>query len=117
MNRRVSRHQMSLPSAVFLDTSVFAGQQYNFSSTAIASFIPVAKKHALTLLLPDPTEREIVRQIRERSKEALKALDEARRRAPFLAKWKHFPPMSLDGADWEVMRIAMVEWHDFLEAV
>ena len=107
---------MSLPSAVFLDTSVFAGQQYNFSSTALASFIPVAKKQALKLLLPDPTEREIVRQIRERSKEALKALDEARRRAPFLAKWKHFPPrMSLHITDWEVMRIAMAEWQEFLK--
>jgi len=108
--------EMSLPSAVFLDTSVFAGQQYNFSSTALASFIPVSKKHALKLLLPDPTEREIVRQIRERSQDALKALDEARRRAPFLAKWKHFPSrMSLHIPDWEVMRIAMAEWQEFLK--
>ena len=107
---------MSLPSAVFLDTSIFAGQQYNFSSTALASFIPVAKKHGLTLLLPDPTEKEIVRQIRERSQDALKALDQARRRAPFLAKWKHFPPqMTLNISDWEVMRVAMEEWRVFLK--
>src|SRR6266478_4076067 len=107
---------MSFPTAVFLDTSVLAGQQYNFESTALKTFIPVAKSRSLKLLLPDPTEREIVRQIRERSQEALKALDEARRRAPFLAKWKHFPPrMSLHITDWEVMRIAMAEWQEFLK--
>ena len=106
---------MSLPSAVFLDTSIFAGQQYNFSSTALASFIPVAKNKALKLLLPDPTEREVIRQIRERSQEALKALDGARRSAPFLSKWKHFPPRITSSiTDWEVMQIAMTEWREFL---
>jgi predicted nucleic acid-binding protein len=106
---------MSLPTAVFLDTSVLAGQQYNFGSAALTTFIPLAKKHGLSLLLPEPTESEIVRQIRERSKEALKALEDARRRAPFLAKWKHFPPTQKDYiTDWEVMRVAMAEWQEFL---
>lgn len=107
---------MSLPSAVFLDTSVLAGQQYNFGSAALTTFIPLAKKHALSFLLPEPTESEIVRQIRDRSKEALKALEDARRRAPFLAKWKHFPPTQTQyTTDWEVMRVAMAEWQDFLK--
>ena len=106
---------MSLPTAVFLDTSVLAGQQYNFGSAALTTFIPLAKKHALSLLLPDPTESEIVRQIRDRSKEALKALEDARRKAPFLAKWKHFPPTQKNSiTDWEVMQVAMTEWQDFL---
>jgi len=107
---------MSLPTAVFLDTSVLAGQQYNFGSTALKTFIPLAKKHALNLLLPEPTESEIVRQIRDRSKEALKALEDARRKAPFLSKWKHFPPtQSYHMTDWEVMRVAMAEWQEFLK--
>lgn len=107
---------MSLPSVVFLDTSVLAGQQYNFSSTALTTFIPLAERHALKLLLPEPTESEVVRQIRERSQDALKALEDARRRAPFLAKWKHFPPkQTAYMADWEVMRIAMTEWEEFLK--
>lgn len=106
---------MSLPSAVFLDTSVLAGQQYNFASTAIKSFIPLAKKHALKLLLPDPTESEIKRQIRDRSKEALLALEEARRKAPFLSKWKHYPPkQSYYMTEWEVTKVAMEEWNTFL---
>lgn len=107
---------MSLPTAVFLDTSVLAGQQYNFSSTALTTFIPVAKKHSLKFLLPEPTEGEIVRQIRERSQEALKALEDARRKAPFLAKWKHFPPKQIAHmTDWEVMLIATGEWAEFLK--
>jgi PIN domain len=107
---------MSLPNAVFLDTNVLAGQQYNFKSTSLTTFIPLAKKRALSLLLPEPTESEIVRQIRDRSKEALKALEDARRRAPFLAKWKHFPStQTSDATNWEVMQLAMTEWHVFLK--
>ncbi|WP_202729989.1 PIN domain-containing protein [Achromobacter xylosoxidans] len=107
---------MSLPTAVFLDTSVLAGQQYNFSSAALTTFIPLAKKHDLKLLLPEATESEVVRQIRERSQEALKALEDARRRAPFLSKWKHFPPKQTSYmTDWEVMRIAKTEWEEFLK--
>ena len=106
---------MSMPSAVFLDTSILAGQNYNFLSTAIAIFVPVAKKHALKFLLPHPTELEITRQIQHHSLEAIKILDEARKLAPFLAKWKQFPPrMSMPGTGNEVTRIAMKEWTEFL---
>ncbi len=107
---------MAFPNAVFLDTSVLAGQQYNFASAALSSFTPVAAKHKLTLLLPDPTEREIHRQIDERSREALAALDSARRRAPFLAKWKHFPAAVAEArANWEVRGVALKELDAFLK--
>jgi hypothetical protein len=106
---------MSTPSAVFLDTSVLAGQQYNFASTALKTFIPVARKAGLKFLLPDPTEREIKRQIRARAQEALDALEVARRRAPFLEKWTSFPKSARPTLDtWEVTRIATNEWHSFL---
>jgi len=105
---------MSLPKAAFLDTNVFAGQQYNYSSAVLTSFIPVAKIANLKILLPDPTSREIARQIKERSAEALKALEDARRKAPFLSKWKHFPPKHASFAQWEVGRVAQAEWNQFL---
>jgi PIN domain len=108
---------MSTPTAVFLDTSVLAGQQYNFASTALSTFIPVAKKAGLKFLLPDPTEREVRRQIRARAQEALDALEVARRRAPFLAKWKSFPKSAQPSIDnWEVTRIATNEWNAFLSS-
>lgn len=108
---------MSLPTSVFLDTSVLAGQQYNFASAALASFVPVAAKHSLTFLLPDPTEREIRRQIEERSQDALNALEEARRRAPFLAKWEHFPQKTSTAlaSNWRVRHVAFQEWNAFLD--
>ena len=105
---------MSLPKAAFLDTSVFAGQQYNFTSAVLTSFVPVAQTAGLRILLPDPTSREIARQIKERSAEALKALDDARRKAPFLSKWKHFPPKQTSLAQWELRQIANTEWSQFL---
>ena len=106
---------MTLPQSIFLDTSVFAGQQYNFGSIALSSFVEVAKEKGLSLLLPAPTESEIERQIKSRSDEALKALEEARRKAPFLKKWKHWPekPAS-EHPEWEVKSIAVQEWREFL---
>lgn len=105
---------MSVPKAVFLDTCVFAGQNYNFSSALFTSFIPVARQSKLKILLPDPTAREVRRQINERSKEALKVLEDARRKAPFLSKWKDFPPKQTVWAEWDVRRVADSEWNDFL---
>lgn len=106
---------MTHPKAVFLDTCVFAGQQYNFNSAVIRSFVPAAKAAEIKLLLPDPTAREIARQIKERSDDALKALDNARRKAPFLSKWKHFPKHENNSSKWEVGRVAHREWNDFLQ--
>ena len=70
---------MSIPTAVFLDTSILDGQQYNFESTALSTFVPVCKERGLTLLPPEPTENEIERHIRQRSSDALAALADARR--------------------------------------
>jgi len=103
------------PTAAFLDTSIFAGQGYNFSSVALASFVPVAKAHGISLLLPDATEREVKRHIRTRAEEALRALEDARRKAPFLTKWRHFPHASISSKHtWEVTEVAMDEWRSFL---
>lgn len=103
------------PSAVFLDTSIFAGQSYNFSSTALASFVPVGSARKIPLLLPDATEREVKRHIRTRAGESLLALQEARRKAPFLAKWRHFPKASVDSRNtWEMTQVALDEWKAFL---
>jgi hypothetical protein len=107
---------MSLPTAVFLDTSILDAQQYNFASTAVSTFVATCQKRNVTLLvLPDPTEREIRRHIAERSDEALQALKKARTQAPFLAKWKGFPAEpSPDSTKWEGEFVAEMEWKAFL---
>jgi hypothetical protein len=109
-----------LPTAVFLDTSILAGQNYNFESKVLSTFIPVAKQRGLKFLLPAPTEQEVIRQINVRSTDALEALARAKREAPFLAKWRHFPPitpraLSHPAASWEVQEVATQEWQGFLK--
>jgi hypothetical protein len=108
---------MSFPTAFFLDTSVLDGQQYNFASAAFSVFVPIAPERKLLLLLPDPTKREVMRHIAERSADALRALADARRRAPFLSKWSQFPKASENQwhTNWEVNRIATSEWETFLK--
>lgn len=104
-----------MPTAVFLDTSVLAGQQYNFASTALQTFVPAATKNKLKLILPDSMEREVKRQMRDRSQEALVAFETARKKAPFLAKWSNFPKRVHPSQEsWEITRIATAEWDDFL---
>jgi len=79
---------MSIPTAVFLDTSVLDSQQYNFQSTALSTFVPACAKRGVKLLLPDPTEREVKRHLRERAAETMNTVEAARRKAPFLAKFR-----------------------------
>jgi hypothetical protein len=109
---------MSIPTAVFLDTSILDAQQYNFRSTALSTFVPACLARSVRLLMPDPTEREIKRHIRERSLQALEALESARRKAPFLAKWPRLQQAAGRSAkveEFEVHRIASQQWTEFLK--
>jgi len=108
---------MSIPTAVFLDTSVFDSQQYNFRSTTLTTFLSACVTRSLMLLLPDPTEREIKRHLRERIGEVLTAVENARRKAPFLAGLKGFgrefstPELEV----FEAETLANREWAAFLK--
>jgi hypothetical protein len=106
---------VSIPTAIFLDTNILDGQNYNFGSVIFTSFVTLAKAKNLRLVLPDPTKREVQRHIRKRSLDAIRALQQAKRVAPFLAKWTHFPKLKdTTGGEWEVHRIATREWIEFL---
>jgi len=106
---------MSLPTAFFLDTSIFDGQHYNFQSTAISSFIPVAKKHGLICLLPDITEKEVRRHIDDRISEVIRAFENIHKRASFLSTSKYYPPNTSSFlSKWEMGEIARNVWESFL---
>ncbi|MEQ1896072.1 MAG: PIN domain-containing protein [Vicinamibacterales bacterium] len=107
---------MSVPTAVFLDTSILDSQQYNFQSTALSTFATSCATRAVKLLLPDPTEREIERHIRDRTREALSTLEAARRKAPFLAKWRGLSPQfnSPKIEEFDAQQAAIAEWRTFL---
>ena len=107
---------MSVPTTIFIDTSILDEQNYNFSSVAISAFVEALKAQEMTLLLPDPTRREIERHIDGRSQEVVKALEKAKRRAPFLKKWKDWPVKSGNLAlDYELSKIVNDEWNSFLK--
>lgn len=104
---------MSIPTAVFLDTSVFDGQSYNFSSVAFSTFAAACKDRKLTLLLPDPTEREVNRHLDDLSADAVALIEKARRTAPFVAQWKGFPPRDIRPRD--LYFVGLGEWQSFLK--
>lgn len=82
---------MLSPNNIFIDTSIFVHGAFNFASSAFASFSKAASGKNLTLLMPDPTEREIRKHIVLNAHEALNALREAKRKAPFVHKWEQWP--------------------------
>lgn len=70
----------------------------------------------MILLLPDPTRREIERHIEDRSQEVIKVLEQARRKAPFLKKWKAWPvKRGNPRLGYKLRKIANDEWNRFLK--
>ena len=105
-------------SAVFLDTSIFDGQNYNFGSQAFVAFLKVFKDIDIPLLLPDPIEREIRRHLRQRAIEAIDHLETARRKAPFIAEWPRFPKdLNLEDDTAQLQALADAAFEKFLKEV
>lgn len=82
---------MSTPTTIFIDTSIFDESAYNLNSASFKAFRSLAATQNLRLLMPDPTAREIRRHIRERSHVAVKSIEDAARRAPFLRQLHNWP--------------------------
>jgi len=91
---------MSIPTTIFIDTSVFDESAYNLYSTRFKAFISLGETLNLKLLIPDPTSREVKRHIRERSKAAVKSLENAVRHTPFLSQLSNWP---LSGTNSETL--------------
>jgi hypothetical protein len=105
---------MSCPKALFIDTSVFDRQNYNFRSEAIAALIKGVKGNGFMLLLPDPTEREVKRHIETRVEEACAALESAKRKSPLLSQWQGWPAdIGSPRLKLEFRKLAAKEWEAF----
>ena len=87
---------MNTPKTIFIDTSIFDKLAYNFRSTKLETIRSLGKKLHLKLLIPDPTEREIKRHIADRSESAVKSLEAAARRAPFLTQLDSWPLKNIE---------------------
>jgi hypothetical protein len=104
---------MSVPTIIFVDTSIVHGQAYNFQSKAINLFLAAAGKGKLTLLLPDATYREIRKHLSARADAAIASLKSAYKHAPFLLKSDKWPTMPGFAASWELFTIGVKEWEGF----
>jgi hypothetical protein len=82
---------MSTPKTIFLDTNIFDKNQYIFSSTEFTALLTAFPEGTLTLLLPDPTSRELARHISDKAEEMIRALTKARKEAPFVLKLPLWP--------------------------
>lgn len=82
---------MNIPPTIFIDTSIFDESAYNLNSAKFKAFRSLAENINLKLLIPDPIDREIRRHIRERSQTAVKSLEDAAKRAPFLRQLSNWP--------------------------
>jgi hypothetical protein len=102
---------MSCPRVIFIDTSVFDSQKYNFSSNAIEPFLKAVSRD-FTLLVPDPVEREITRHIRDRCSELCKKLDKLESEYPFVSKWKEWPERHLFSE--HAQDVLKKDWERFL---
>ena len=113
---------MSVPTTLFIDTSIFYEAGYNFEAARVVAFKEAINGIDLTLLMPDPTSREIHRHISDRSASAVKSLEGAARRAPFLYKLSSWPlngtnPTRLKSQIEEIANQALSSFLDLFQVV
>lgn len=65
---------MPAPDFICIDTNIFDGVKYNFSSKSIEALVHAVRKKPKTLLLPLPLKQEVNRHIREEAKAAINAV-------------------------------------------
>jgi len=108
---------LSVPSTIFIDTSIFDEAAYNFEAASVAAFIKALGNNNFTLLMPDPTKREIRRHLKDRAAAAAKSLEDAARRAPFIRKLSNWPLAGTDAGNlkFEILRIANRDYDEFLK--
>lgn len=107
---------MSVPTTVFIDTSIFDESAYNFESASMTAFKNSIADQEITLLMPDPTLREIRRHMEEKTEAAVRTLESAARKAPFLRKLENWllADQSPEMLRYKLGKIAKVEFDDFL---
>jgi len=107
---------MSVPSVIFIDTSVIDATGYNFDSEKVKAFISAGKSKQITVLMPMTTEAEIRRHIKQNVDSSLGALADVQRKVPFIRKWSWWPAKAnLVSQGAELHRMAVHEWETFIK--
>lgn len=107
------------PNAVFLDASVFDGQNYKYDSRKFKDFLKQRFDKQLEFLLPHPTELEIRRHAKQRADVAISSIRQAVVQGPFLRKLDNFAGYELMKDTFEniVRELAQRELDAFLRSV
>lgn len=86
---------MSVPKAIFLDTSVIEAQRFNFESPVMVAFADACKKHQRVVLLPEVTRAEIERHITKEVTDAVAEITRVVSSTAIMRNWSLFPkPMT-----------------------
>ncbi len=101
---------------IFLDTSIFDRQNYNFNSREFTLLKEQFPAKSIKLLLPEPTEQEVERHLKARVADVDKALRSAQSRAPFVVKLTGWPAAkkSPEEIQSELLDHARSDFNDFL---
>jgi len=82
---------MSVPKAIFIDTSVYDAIKYDFESPTMKALIAEFEERKITLLCPAPINDEIKRHIREHSVSAINSLKSIGKENAFLRRLGNWP--------------------------
>jgi predicted nucleic acid-binding protein len=105
---------MTIPTAIFIDTTVFDSQHYNYDNTVLSSFAKATQDHDLKLLLPDPTLREIRRHLVRATEDAVKSLMSISGKTPWLKNWKAELQQDKRHLEISFKNMAKEQWETFL---
>jgi hypothetical protein len=105
---------MSCPRVIFLDTSIFDSQRYNFASNAFEAFLKAVSANEFLLLLPDCTEQEIKRHIEKKWREVYSVLEKLEKEAPFVTEWKYWPQARTRLFENNLGDVIRDQWKNFL---
>lgn len=105
-----------ITSNLFVDTSIFRGFGYNFSSRSAEALMEMGRQHELCLLLPEITEKEILRQVQHLASATADSLCAARRKAFTLERHKPwlFETGETNTLVDELKSHLMEDWGEFL---
>lgn len=108
---------MSVPTIIFIDTSIFDESMYNFESASMVAFKDSVADAQISLLMPDSTLREIQRHMKEKASTAVTALEKAAHKAPFLRTLPHWPLTKKEPSflKYELGKIVSKQFESFID--
>lgn len=103
---------------VFIDTEVFKRNKFNLDSAAFQALRSLLNNASMTLVMPDPTEREIDKHLKEMVSHAVKSVAKVEREVPLIRRISSWPVTDRGpfGLEHEIGSKAREELREFYTA-